>query len=364
MSKLAYELTKEASVTEDIDDAMFQSSFEEYKAIISSSEQISLVGSKIREELQCYVDELSNKVGSDGSTLIHIPAAFDAVSNAMTRDDLTADSESQWSKTLLEKHFDVNFENGRYKDDVKHNNLVQRGMAEIYLLDNQLKTSSMKASSINKQISVSSDAKSTPRSNQDSIFITRTRNREEGLFASETNKSSSRLNITSYDDAHELNMNSLTPSVQDELFVDDKSYHADGDVAESVMKDQLNFKQSFHPSKLSDDEELRIQSILHEDYNKYVDYNNFIDRKKLDEIDSKLSEFGRLDRLNDCDLGQFDDIRGTFGQQDNHQIGNTYLQEQVGLLLYMSFVWMSVCEYIFSVNLGHLNFHCRKGSAQ
>lgn len=106
---------------------------------------------KFREELHGYLDESRAKIGSDGEQLIHIPDDFDVVADAMDRTDLTSTEERPWSKYLLSQ--DNSFENsldkeGRYADLKPKVSKLEKGLASMHMLDQQLK----EASKLDKQL--------------------------------------------------------------------------------------------------------------------------------------------------------------------------------------------------------------------
>ena len=65
-------------------------------AAISESEKKGF-----RDELSQYLEDMKEKVGSDGEKLVHMSEEFDTVAAAMTRQDLLSDESAPWSKYLL-----------------------------------------------------------------------------------------------------------------------------------------------------------------------------------------------------------------------------------------------------------------------
>lgn len=128
-----------------------------------------------REELSVYLTSSRQRLSS--SSLVHFPANFDAIANSMTREDLhleaNEDDEGEdWCRTLLADRFALDaaaeFEGGRYKtlfareeyhlhttaaavhgegevagrvgqEESRRAYLMKKGMAEIALLDRQLR---------------------------------------------------------------------------------------------------------------------------------------------------------------------------------------------------------------------------------
>mmetsp|Transcript_14555 Transcript_14555/g.21929 ORF Transcript_14555/g.21929 Transcript_14555/m.21929 type:complete len:643 (-) Transcript_14555:138-2066(-) len=138
----------------------------------------------MRQSLLNYLNETRDKKSTDGTPLVHFPENFDSIVNAMNRKDLVSESEKSWARCLLEERFDRDmqegFEGGRYKElleESKDEVAVDRGMAEIQLLDNQLSALNRKARSIAQetaQLLQDDETKSSARSRAgDGTFLTR-----------------------------------------------------------------------------------------------------------------------------------------------------------------------------------------------
>lgn len=135
----------------------------------------------IRKELEAYLDEMRTKTTEDGAPVVHYPKNFDKIAGAMSRDDVIdyenkETSSTQWSQTLLAvSALDGNiFEQGRYVGvlkEVSEDSKIERGLAEICMLDKQLKDMLKKSAAINAEItprpgSAGTDGGyETPRSN-------------------------------------------------------------------------------------------------------------------------------------------------------------------------------------------------------
>ena len=121
-------------------------------------------------------------MGDDGQPLIRYPSNFEAVSNLMTRRDLvatTGTSNNDWSATLFTQQFDHDledgvFEHGRYKGvDVVEGGekvkAVERGLAEIRLLDRQLGLIAKKDSEL--RLALSHASLDTAESELEGVFL-------------------------------------------------------------------------------------------------------------------------------------------------------------------------------------------------
>ena len=102
----------------------------------------------IRRELSDYLDEVRNKKDDEGNPTVHFPKDFDKIADSMNREDLAADSSdgnnNEWTKELFNSNMGGDqFENGRYKSfvkSIKEDSKIDKGMAQIYYLDKQLKS--------------------------------------------------------------------------------------------------------------------------------------------------------------------------------------------------------------------------------
>lgn len=303
---------------EEDDDDIYQNAFDEVSSVMSSIQARELEQKSILSELESYLNEISSKQDSEGNRLVSYPKNFDSIASAMTRKDLENSSEASWSKHLLAQKFDEDisssFENGRYKDMLDKelkNEKIDRGLAEIHLLDNQLRKLSRKAYDINK--SISSTSESSPR--LDSTFLTRIKNESLPGSTSQSRAETPRS---------ELVDSPLREEESNEMDVNNRTYED-----KDNMKDQ---NKTLLKKKFTDDEELRILAILHDDYDIQLQsaYHPFQDR--IDALDAKIESFGRLDRCNDIE--NLIPISGGVSivskdNKDAKTIGNAYLEQQV-----------------------------------
>lgn len=150
-------LTMDLEVKDEEEDNLIQTCFLESQSALLSATNSESTKQLLRLELETFLDDCSKKVDSEGKALIQVPSNFDVVADAMNRNDLTSTEERPWSKYLLadqvEKDLERNdFEGGRYRNVFKVDNgltsdnlRLQRELAEIHLLDNQLMKISKKA---------------------------------------------------------------------------------------------------------------------------------------------------------------------------------------------------------------------------
>jgi hypothetical protein len=155
----------------------------------------------LRKELSNYLESLPTKIDSEGNTLVSVPSNFDAIADAMSREDLVSNSEAPWSKYLLASKFEEDLDReygGRYKnfDDKKEVEDVKlmKGLAEMQMLDNQLRALSKKEAHLRVapawidsqqptplitgrlgDVSYEPTPRSTMSKNLDATFLTRTR---------------------------------------------------------------------------------------------------------------------------------------------------------------------------------------------
>lgn len=136
----------DASIEEDLS---YHELFEDAQRAIHDAEVNQKRSQAAREELEAYIDSSNERTGSDGQALFRKPSNFDTIVNSMNRDDLSVgvSDEKPWSQYLL---FDgLNAEedaeyNGRYNRAFKDTSeaKIQRGLAQIQLLDRQLQEAS------------------------------------------------------------------------------------------------------------------------------------------------------------------------------------------------------------------------------
>ncbi len=96
-----------------------------------------------RDELEKYVKYLTDKKGSDGKPLVNMPANFSLITDSMNREDLKSTKTTPWCQYLFQENFDKVLKEefgGRY-DSLSHDSSdtkIQKGLAQIHLLDRQL----------------------------------------------------------------------------------------------------------------------------------------------------------------------------------------------------------------------------------
>jgi hypothetical protein len=194
----------------------------------------------------------------------------------MTRKDISGNDEveslsHQWSRTLLEKQFERDFEHGRYKNifsETSDEDKIQQGLAEIHLLDSQLRVKGRRARNINKELESGVEDEKSSKEAQDVTFMTR-QETKSGVTTP--------AKYSQYDDDGDEISNQGTPSESDQL---------------------LHQPTASSKSSLSENDELQLQRILHEDFDAFISQSEY-DRHKdrLREIDSKLESYHRMERL-------------------------------------------------------------------
>jgi len=134
------------------EDLAYHELFEDAQRAIHDAEANQKRSQAAREELEAYIDSSNERTGSDGQALFRKPSNFDTIVNSMNRDDLSVGvgDEKPWSQYLL---FDgLNAEddseyNGRYNRAFEDTSeaKIQRGLAQIQLLDRQLQEASKRS---------------------------------------------------------------------------------------------------------------------------------------------------------------------------------------------------------------------------
>ena len=126
------------------------------------------IAESIRKELSDYLDDVRSRKDDEGNPTVHFPSNFDFIAASMGRKDLELDIENidnnnsnsksnnntddkdykdkNWSKALFSdalNNFDnIGGEKGRYKtiiSNMNEENKIDKGMAQITMLDKQLK---------------------------------------------------------------------------------------------------------------------------------------------------------------------------------------------------------------------------------
>lgn len=128
---------------------------QEYRTINSVKEHQGHILA-LRQELSEYVEDLNGRKDADGNSFLKMPSNFDAIVCSMTREDINIEPENgipPWSQYLLLDSLNAESDadyNGRYAKvfsdtpDVK----IKRGLAQIEMLDRQLRDASKKTPSI------------------------------------------------------------------------------------------------------------------------------------------------------------------------------------------------------------------------
>jgi hypothetical protein len=151
-----YEDDKENSDEPDSEGEFLDAYMEDARQALYSAQNNQRESHALREELNAYVDDMSNRMDSDGNKLIIVPNNFGAIVNSMTREDLqVGDSGGQapWSQYLLLDGINAAADKeygGRYTgvfsdtQDVK----IQRGLAQIEMLDRQLQDAARRSAPV------------------------------------------------------------------------------------------------------------------------------------------------------------------------------------------------------------------------
>jgi hypothetical protein len=145
-----YESENELGI-EDMEEAEYAS-----RLALLSAQENQQESEAIRKELNAYIDDLTQKKDSHGSTLIKVPSNFGAIVDSMTREDVLGDiggsgGAAPWSQYLLldglNAEGDSDF-NGRYTHVFRDtpDTKIRRGLAQIEMLDRQLKEAAKRSS--------------------------------------------------------------------------------------------------------------------------------------------------------------------------------------------------------------------------
>jgi len=231
---------------------------------------------QMRKELSSYINEC--RLDSEGNPLVQIPSNFNQVARAMNRDDLFSLEEKPWSKYLLQSSLTADniFSDSdsctRYKEvaeDSGPDGKIQKGLAEIHMLDRQLQQAAEKDKAVVSRLKINSDR----------TFLTK--------YASEQ-----------------------SPSTQLSTRTDLNSARANNTDTEPLIDDQTNLSPKAAASNvliprqkryvLSAEEETRLQSILEADDDQMNDdyFKELMEYKaKSEDLNSHLAEYDRLNRL-------------------------------------------------------------------
>lgn len=302
----------------------------------------------LRQELAAALDDARSKVGSDGEQLVHFPANFDVVADAMNRSDLTSVEEKPWSKYLLssDQKFDEALDReGRYhnafssadKAAAAEDHKLDGAMAQIQLYDKQLLAISRRAAQVKSSLlrlqntfeeavdDEDADRLSTGRSSKKSSFFL-TRAKDDKSVASTTPRSEANTlarNVLSpdhfsdgggVDDYGEEYESSEGRPASDEKTMS-RSVTSGGDskasgiskrnaIRENIMNAAQRGKQQVQ-SSLSEEEEHRLQTLLDIDENgaAWKSLSNFgftgSQKEHVALLDEELSRFDRRQLWND-----------------------------------------------------------------
>ena len=171
---------------EEFDDNILEGEAEQQRLVLEAQQKER---NEIFADLEAYLEEFKGKKDAEGKPLVSFPKNFDKVTASMSRKDLySEDNPASWSRCLLASRFDddllqASFEGGRYKSVVKEHASelrVERGMAEIAMMDKQLQALNRKAADISSTIDTPSSARyksnrsrQRSRSSPKGVFLTR-----------------------------------------------------------------------------------------------------------------------------------------------------------------------------------------------
>lgn len=279
------------------------------------------LSSMFRKELETYLGDLDAKMDSEGNALVQVPSNFNDIVNAMTREDLVSDVKSKgdprplnllpliahplagkpsWFGTLMEGQMEADMNKaygGRYRGLLSHNadETIQRGMAQIMLLDRQLQQLNLRS----KQLDAGDDdhdddgsAEGTPRSR---TFITKVQGSQM--------PSSSQMPRSSRTTPRTPRQKKEAPPVS------------------SPTKDE----------QLTASETARIEELLSMDDDDFAKVYSYIPDEMVQEskqIDQQLEQFDRMDRLAEEEVGD----EGVKEQEDGKKAKArkaSYLAQQV-----------------------------------
>lgn len=231
---------------------------------------------EIRKELEDYVDNALNQVDSNGDQLISVPKDFEKVIKSMTRQDLLS-TDPLWSRYLFETKFDQDLTKaygGRYNDiaiENEEDNKIQRGFAEIQMLDRLLRELSKKENEIKRQLK-------NKTNNDEQTFITK---------MSHVNDSDT-IPVPPIETQNKsANKSSRKPNQQTNT--------NDGSNSNRQNKKLLPPPSGAYKAQLTDADEERIKFLLYDDEETEptssaandIDHDN--DNEELDEMDESKS---------------------------------------------------------------------------
>lgn len=206
---------------------------------------------QMRQELESYLRNIETKLDSEGNQLIDFPNGYERVTN-QSQDDSTLDAiqndETTMNQSPTKSLRNNTYDNSKMKD-------IEGKLAEIQLLDKKLK----------EQEKLNSVSTSSPKS----IRTVSSSQRDDTTFMTRRNIIYQRRS---------------------------EGMHFQDDIDDINLETKGKLKSSFESH-----EELRIHSILHDDYEDYLDYQNPYTsiKNKVNEIDNSIRQFGRFDRIDE-----------------------------------------------------------------
>ncbi|KAJ1415497.1 hypothetical protein B484DRAFT_159537 [Ochromonadaceae sp. CCMP2298] len=279
-----------ASMSEDDDatareleeDAVYQRAFDESQQAIKSSEANVKESCYLRDELNEYINSLKEKKGSDGQALIRIPSNFETIVHSMNREDLTEkeSGDRPWSHYLLLDGLNAEEDQeyqGRYNHvfsetkDVK----IERGLAQIQLLDRQLKSAARKGASRGDEGGGEGEG-SLP----DRTFITKPSS-SSGASSPMTGRSQLSSREAPSGSGTSRSMKSAAATILAE------QRHLQYETAAGKKQHKLS---------TAAEQDRRLRVLLSEDADEGMPYLDQQLERELREVEAKLAPFGRLQR--------------------------------------------------------------------
>jgi hypothetical protein len=271
----------DAAAQELEEEAVYQRAFDDSRRAMKSSEANAKESSHLRDELNEYIVNLQDKKGSDGQALIRVPSNFETIVHSMNREDLTAkESEDRpWSHYLLLDGLNAEEDQeyqGRYNHvfsetkDVK----IERGLAEIQLLDRQLKSAARKGASRGDEGGGEGEG-----AMQDRTFITKPSS-SSGASSPMTGRSQ----LSSRDAS---GSGGTIPAMKS--------------AAATILAEQRHLQREQGASKKQQklataEQQRRLRVLLSDDADDDMAYLDEGLERELREVEAKLAPFGRLQR--------------------------------------------------------------------
>lgn len=274
---------------EDTED-YYQKLFDEFQTTVENTKNIANERNNTINELNSYLDISQNKIGSDGKKLLSIPKNFNAIVDSMSREDLVSTDDKPWTKYLLDKKFEDDLANdfgGRYKAMVVEEaaqSKVNIGMAEIHMLDTQLKSLSKKEAFLNNiNCEKNSESNYAEPSSPSSVFSKKnetfyfTRMKGESRGCSEKSFSPKSSSVRSFSprslsedkiddsDYHQAHLDVISDFTSQEFDQNDEILlpHEKSKSKKNYLKDNIDAVKS--RTKFTQEEEERLRQLLCED---------------------------------------------------------------------------------------------------